>query len=339
MSREIVNHMAADDDALALTGDELVQLREARADVLSQMERVEFADGPLPELTRMLAESVFLDPGQEVSQLEGLQSLFYRLKDDMLDASSDEDVTKVLAHFFEEVCGDLTCAYDLAFEELRGSGEATLQLGTSLPLWAAYDRLASVGYVVSQSSDVALLRLEQLGSDELQRSFDLGLRRIDEKVAQTRELWGRARATVPSFASRAFKDTLASIGRGFDAYDPRLLAQGFPADIDYQLAHPVSEDLLGIDYVYEWLRRLCTENELLSRVDERVCRHILDATLPEWGEQVANLCEMVAWGLLRAAVDPVGMARSLGLSVEASAYLDGIVEDYLVRQPGSVSVS
>ena len=97
-------------------------------------------------------------------------------------------------------------------------------------------------------------------------------------------------------------NTLKSIGRSFDLYDPVLSAHVVPCDIDYQLALPVPDDLLGIDYVYEYLRRLSIENELLVCCEPEALSSLLDSWMPDWRDLVANLYEPVACALLQSAL-------------------------------------
>ena len=121
-------------------------------------------------------------------------------------------------------------------------------------------------------------------------------------------------------------DTLKSIGRSFDLYDPVLSAHVVPCDIDYQLALPVPDSLLGIDYVHEYLRRLSIENSLLVRIEPGALTSLLDSWMPDWRDLVANLYEPVAYALLKSTlmanaaevVRPDGSSRQDGIDLAAS---------------------
>jgi len=153
----------------------------------------------------------------------------------------------------------------------------------------------SLTYVVGQQGgDEQLARLEGMSEKRLLEAFREGLVAIERKTKSAHELWQRTVVAAPLFASRSMRDTLASIGRSFESYEPSLLAQEMPCDIDYQLVHPVDEGLLGVDYVYEYLRRLWVENDLLGRFDAVSCQRVLDDELPEWPQLVANLLAPVA---------------------------------------------
>ena len=121
-------------------------------------------------------------------------------------------------------------------------------------------------------------------------------------------------------------DTLKSIGRSFDLYDPVLSAHVVPCDIDYQLALPVPDSLLGIDYVHEYLRRLSIENSLLVCIEPEALASLLDSWMPDWRDLVANLYEPVACALLKSAlmanadeaVRPDSSSRQEGIDSDAS---------------------
>ena len=121
-------------------------------------------------------------------------------------------------------------------------------------------------------------------------------------------------------------DTLKSIGRSFDLYDPVLSAHVVSCDIDYQLALPVPDSLLGIDYVHEYLRRLSIENSLLVRMEPGALTSLLDSWMPDWRDLVANLYEPVAYALLQSAltanateiVCPDGSSRQDGIDSDTS---------------------
>ena len=121
-------------------------------------------------------------------------------------------------------------------------------------------------------------------------------------------------------------DTLKSIGRSFDLYDPVLSAHVEPCDIDYQLALPVPDSLLGIDYVHEYLRRLSIENSLLVRIEPEALTSLLDSWMPDWHDLVANLYEPVAYVLLQSTlmanavelVCPDSSSRQEGIDLAAS---------------------
>jgi|GEM_PF-1260651 len=311
---------------LSLTPNDLALLDDERVGALADTGRVEFAEGPLEALSTALANSVFLDQDDLALQLSDLQRAFYRLKEDTADEFGDEECAVLLAAAFEETQGDVGLAFELALEELRREPVVAKPpqraTSTSVCAWEAYDRLCSLTYVVGrQGGDEQLARLEGMSEGQLLEAFRDGLAAIERTMTAARELWQRTVVAAPLFASRSMRDTLASIGRSFESYEPSLLAQEMPCDIDYQLVHPVDEGLLGVDYVYEYLRRLWVENDLLGRFDAVSCQRVLDDELPEWPQLVANLLAPVAERAVCLALcgnDPRALMRSDDTKRDAS---------------------
>jgi hypothetical protein len=107
--------------------------------------------------------------------------------------------------------------------------------------------------------------------------------------------------------NRSLTDTLRSIGGFWKRYDVRFFAQEIPCDIDYQLSQPVTETLLGVDYVNEWLRRLCLEQEFLRWFDQATARAVVARSCPDYRRLLINLLEPVAanaLGLTLLGEDP-----------------------------------
>ena len=148
---------------------------------------------------------------------------------------------------------------------------------------------------------------------DLPEKFRQGQRRLRQKVELTRHLWQTAWATQPEAENRSLLDTLNSLKHFPDRYDLRFFAQEIPCDIDYQLSQPVPETLRGVDYVNEWLRRLCLEQNFLGRFDPALVRAVLDRSCPDYRGLLINLYEPIAVNSLGLALlgdDP----RSLTVS-------------------------
>ena len=287
-----------------LTQAEQVMLASSRLDALEETQRVEFGDGPALMFTEALASSPLISRGDLADAVAALETAFYQVKDDTLDACPDTEAAEGLIAALDEYDGDVERACSLATERLRrrwfvgespwrdddaASPAREVAFGSSLPAWEVVERLASVEYVLDEDCGLAA-------------QFDRGVERIRHKAEQARALWSQVRASVPRPTSRSMLDTLKSIGRSFDLYDPILSAHVVPCDIDYQLALPVPDNLLGIDYVHEYLRRLSIENSLLVRIEPEALASLLDSWMPDWRDLVANLYEPVACALLKSAL-------------------------------------
>lgn len=146
-------------------------------------------------------------------------------------------------------------------------------------------------------------------ADELAR----GQRRAQRDAALTIALWRKVVAALPPLENRSLRDTLRSIGRGFRCYDTRFFPQRFDCDIDYQLAVPVSESLLGINYVNQYLTHLAAENSLLTRLPQGEVRAVLERSCPDWRGLLVNLYAPVAANALaRTLLGGEGLTLSDG---------------------------
>ena len=113
--------------------------------------------------------------------------------------------------------------------------------------------------------------------------------------------------------NRSLRDTLRSIGRGFHRYDTCFFPQRFDCDIDYQLTVPVSESLLGINYVNQYLTRLAAENSLLTRLPQGEVRAVLERSCPDWRGLLVNLyAPAAANALARTLLGGEGLTFSDG---------------------------
>lgn len=311
-----------------LTQAEQVMLASSRLDALEETQRIEFGDGPALMFTEALASSPLISRENLTDVVAALETAFYQVKDDTLDACPDTEAVEELVAALDECEGDVERACSTATERLRhrwfvgespwGDDDAActtreVAFGSSLPAWEVVERLASVEYVLDEDCGLAA-------------QFDRGVERIRHKAEQTRALWSQVRAAIPRPTSRSMLDTLKSIGRSFDLYDPVLSAHVVPCDIDYQLALPVPDSLLGIDYVHEYLRRLSIENSLLVRIESETLTSLLDSWMPDWRDLVINLYEPVAYALLKSAlmanaaevVCPDSSSRQEGINLAAS---------------------
>lgn len=146
-------------------------------------------------------------------------------------------------------------------------------------------------------------------ADELAR----GQHRAQRDSALTLALWRKVVAALPPLENRSLRDTLRSIGRGFRRYDTRFFPQRFDCDIDYQLAVSVSESLLGINYVNQYLTRLAAENSLLTRLPQGEVRAVLERSCPDWRGLLVNLYAPVAANALaRTLLGGEGLTLSDG---------------------------
>lgn len=149
------------------------------------------------------------------------------------------------------------------------------------------------GYGVADESEQASLR-ERLLNDDYDALFKTGLGEIKERVKEGEALMEAANKTAIAVDNVAYRDTLRQIGVFFKRYHYHHAAHDIPCMIDYPLALPVDETLLGIDYINEYLRRLLLENDFCGRFDTETVTALIKSVAPDYKENLLNIYEAVA---------------------------------------------
>ena len=329
---------------LTLTPEQCGRLLERRAEALRETERIELGEGILPKLAVALCDSPCVGPENWEEALGGLTELFYHFKGACgyttagraaaQTASPISMAARCCALHARERWGtmanELTCPLTGAEERLWQEKLAALLVrqialytaneSSSVPTAAAQELLRGVLFFLAVPEEAdgegeadradrirVLLPLDL--ADELAR----GQRRAQRDAALTIALWRKVVEMLPPLENRSLRDTLRSIGRGFRCYDTRFFPQRFDCDIDYQLAVPVSESLLGINYVNQYLTRLAAENSLLTRLPQGEVRAVLERSCPDWRGLLVNLYAPVAANALaRTLLSGEGLTLSDG---------------------------
>ena len=213
------------------------------------------------------------------------------------------------------------------------------RLAWQAKLWQLL-RLQTERYTSGQSTSVrtdtaqTLLRsicfsLEQLRQVQPERNLlqeppDVLLREAAETVrrqtARTRLQYRRACRCLYQEESISLASTLRDIGTFFRAYDPRFFPAEIPCDIDYQLARPISEDLLGVAWLRAYLDRMLTEDAILRRFHPGAVRRVLSAISPDHRALLVNLYEPAAAAALGVTLGE-GDLFALHVTAEGQARL------------------
>ena len=135
--------------------------------------------------------------------------------------------------------------------------------------------------------------LNRLALEEPEELFARAQRLCEEELARGRALYSRACLTAPGIDNISYRDTLIGIGTFFKRYDYRFFAHQIPCDIDYQLCRAVPENMEGIAYINEYLRRLLIENGFIGRFEKSRVESLLEQTYPDYRGLLINLFEPV----------------------------------------------
>ena len=162
----------------------------------------------------------------------------------------------------------------------------------------------------------------------------------------------------------AYNGTVGELGKFFARYNTYYFAHEIPCMIDYPLALPVDENLLGIEYIQEYLRRFVLETAFCRLFNAGAVRRLVKRVCPDDGlisiyesvvihavaltlikgdilslDMTAEFCRSVqrilcakdARGRWRAAADTLG--ELLALDDEAGDYLQKNSGDRVCPSP------
>ena len=192
---------------------------------------------------------------------------------------------------------DTLCAQEALWGLLKQQARLYAPDSTSLPAETAATLAESILLTLGADRNPAVLL-----SVDLHAAFRQGQRRLSQKLTLSQHLLQAALASRPQAENRSLSDTLSSLKSFSKRWDFHFFAQEIPCDIDYQLSQPVSEALRGVDYVNEWLRRLCLEQAFLDCFDPVLIRTVLEQSCPDYRNLLINLYEPVAVNALGLAI-------------------------------------
>ena len=190
---------------------------------------------------------------------------------------------------------EAVAAFQDRFLRLLGRRTALYTMGdsSSVPKHVAIELMRSVCYVLGFDAEEGVIP-ERLLSADLEAEFARGLAELERKVKLTDELWHEVDLKTPHIDNQGLRDTLVEL-RGFTSgYDYRFMAHDCACSFDYQICHAVPSELLGVDYINEYLRRLLIESEFLGRFELDAVVRVLDASCPDYRGLLINLYEPVA---------------------------------------------
>lgn len=318
---------------MTLTPAAAERLQEARLAALSQTGRAELGGGVLPELCRAFADSPYIQSRDWEQTLAELQEIFYEAKSDCEDRIADASLIRWMVKVYNgKAGGSLEYLSGTALPALcryaRDKGlppevDAFWE-GGSVREETARELLEGAAFTLGLSGESAALAPL---SPDFRLRLGEGVKRLEAEVRRGRALYSRACLTAPAAENWSYTDTLKSIGGFFERYDPRRFPLRIPCDIDYQLCRPMSEELRGVFYVNEYLRRVIIENALLGRFAPARVEALLTLYRRDYRELLINLCEPVmtnALGLALVGGEPGALILTAAERVRAEELLRGL---------------
>lgn len=172
---------------------------------------------------------------------------------------------------------------------------------TSIPAETAQELLRSLLFTLRLALSEAGRPDRDLLTCGLEELLEQGRLILQQRSAEAKRLWERACLTAPQIPNVYYSETLSGFGLFFRSMDLLYFAHRVPCHIDYPLCVPVSDEEQGVCYAGQWLRRLLTENWLLSRFPQEAAIRLLTEEVPDYWNFPINLCE-------QSAVNAVGLA-------------------------------
>ncbi len=148
----------------------------------------------------------------------------------------------------------------------------------------------------------------------LEEVLELGIQAVQDCVQTCKELLIKIQDSYVDVDNIAYRDTVKTgLTKFFPTYQPRFKAHLSDVEIDYPLAVEV-EGLDGVEYMYEYLRRLYLENQFLQKFSVDHINSLLLGYHKEAREYLINIFELVlqnALGLRLISEDILGLNITL----------------------------
>lgn len=153
----------------------------------------------------------------------------------------------------------------------------------------------SLSFVLEIRDDGNPSALEALAEQDPDALFQRKQAELSTRVDRALDTWRAICVTMPPINNVALRDSLADIGNLKALYDTYFAAHEVPlGNLQYQLGSPVSEDLLGIEYVQAWLDQLLTETRYISQFTTESCVAVLEQACPDYKGLHVNLHDLLA---------------------------------------------
>lgn len=169
----------------------------------------------------------------------------------------------------------------------------TMGDSSSVPIEIAEELLKSICFLLKREIKKPEVLSKLLKDEELEGLFKNFYCHIEENIKSGKELLEEVIRTSIGIENISYNDTVMEIGRGLKVYDYRFFAHEIPCSIDYQLSNPVSEELKGIDFINEYLKRLLFENKFCNNFNKENIIGILNSYCSDYNGLLINIFEPV----------------------------------------------
>lgn len=174
----------------------------------------------------------------------------------------------------------------------------TMGDSSSIPVETAGELLKSICFSIGLYLKSSNVGISILNNEDMESFLNLSWTKIESEIKIGKSLLNKIKINTLPIENISFNDTLKGLSTFFKKYDYRFFAHQIPCDIDYQLCHPVSENLQGIEYINEYLRHLIIENKFIRKFDTSNIIMLLESYCPDYKGLLINIYEPVATNAL-----------------------------------------
>lgn len=176
----------------------------------------------------------------------------------------------------------------------------TMNESSSVPIEKAEELLKSIcftiGLVVKKQGN------SSLKTENMSTLLKSGWNIIETKLEEGKELLKQVTESGVITENISYRDTVQGIEKFFTRYDYRFFAHEIPCDIDYQLCIPLSDHVMGVEYINEYLFRLLMENRFCKYFKKEIMVQLLQCYCPDYRELLINVFEPIAMNAMGGAL-------------------------------------
>lgn len=163
----------------------------------------------------------------------------------------------------------------------------TMGDSTSVPLETAQRLLEGIAYCAALHRKSGSSGVPK--DAPLSERYRAGVAEAKRLARRAKLLLGQARRWQPPVVNIGFRETLAALPGFFRQYDAEFFAQEIPCSIDYPLCHPVSDSLLGVEYLLDYLKRWLAESAFLRAFSSETLTALYERYYGDYNDLLVNL--------------------------------------------------
>lgn len=179
--------------------------------------------------------------------------------------------------------------------ELLGKVTERYTMGdsSSVPEEVVEELLRSICFLLKIELGDLKTSVVLLENGDLEKILKFAWVNIEKDIAKGKKLLEAVIDSSIGVDNISYIDTIAEIGKGLKYYNYRFFAYQVNCSIDYQLSNALPENLQGIEYINEYLKRLLFENKFCSNFKKEDIIEVLKSYCSNYEELLINIFEPV----------------------------------------------